>query len=109
MIGVTDGSPVVLRNEGTRNHWLGLSLVGAKLNRQGLGARVVVTDNANRRQTFDVSSAGSYLSSNDPRIVVGLGAATGVRSVEIRWPRGKKQQLNNPTLDRYLAINDATR
>jgi hypothetical protein len=106
VIGVTDGSPVVLRNEGTRNHWLGLALAGAKFNRQGLGARVVVTDNTNRKQTFDVSSAGSYLSANDSRIIVGLGAATGVRSIEVRWSSNRNQEITNPVVDRYLTINE---
>ena len=74
-----DGSPLVLRNTGTRNHWLGVSLTGSKSNRQGLGARVTVTDNSGKKQVFDVTTAGSYISANDPRILVGLGDAKGVR------------------------------
>ena len=64
VVGVLDGSPVILRNNGTKNHWLGIRLVGSKSNRDGIGARVVVTGTNNRRQIFDVSTAGSYLSSN---------------------------------------------
>jgi hypothetical protein len=44
IMGVTDGAPLILRNDGTKNHWLGLSLSGAKSHRSGTGARVVVTD-----------------------------------------------------------------
>ncbi|MCM3871036.1 MAG: CRTAC1 family protein [Pyrinomonadaceae bacterium] len=106
IIGVLDGPPLILRNMGTRNHWLGVSLSGSKANRNGIGARVTVTETGGRKQTFDVTNAGSYLSSNDPRIVVGLGAATGVRSVEIRWPSGRIQTLANPGIDRYIAINE---
>jgi hypothetical protein len=106
VVGQTDGPPVILRNNGTRNHWLGLALAGAKGNRQGLGARVVVTDQGGGKQIFDVTSAGSYLSSNDPRLIVGLGARPGVRTVEVRWPDGKTQVLNAPAVDKYLAVRE---
>jgi enediyne biosynthesis protein E4 len=106
VLGQTDGPPVVLRNGGTRNHWLGVALVGAQGNRQGLGARVAVTDAAGRRQIFDVTTAGSYLSSNDPRLLVGLGTSAGVRSVEVRWPSGRAQTILNPAIDRYLVVNE---
>jgi len=66
----------------------------------------VVTDATGRKQIFDVSSAGSYLSSNDPRLIVGLGAATGVQAVEIHWPSGRTQRLSNPPIDRYETIRE---
>ena len=106
VLAETDGPPVILRNNGTKNHWLGLALVGAKGNRQSLGARLTVTDSAGGRQIFDVTAAGSYLSSNDPRVVVGLGSKTGVRSVEVRWPDGRTQTVSNPQIDRYVTINE---
>jgi len=106
VIAVSDDAPLILRNTGTRNHWLGISLAGSKSNRQGIGARVIVTDVTGRKQVFDVSSAGSYLSSNDPRIVVGLGAARGIRSVEVRWPSGRIQTISNPPIDRYINISE---
>jgi hypothetical protein len=106
VLAQTDGPPVILRNNGTKNHWLGLALVGAKGNRQALGARVVVTDSAGGRQVFDVTSAGSYLSSNDPRVVAGLGTKTGVRSVEVRWPDGRTQRIDNPGIDKYLTVTE---
>jgi hypothetical protein len=63
-----------------------------------------VTDSNNRRQVYEVWSAGSYLSSNDTRLIVGLGAAAGVRSVEVRWPGGRVQKLANPPVDKYLTL-----
>jgi hypothetical protein len=101
-----DGPPVILRNNGTRNYWLGISLTGVKSNRQGLGARIIVTEAGGRRQTFDVSTASSYLSSSDPRVLVGLGAVGNVVTVEVRWPSGKKQIINKPETDRYLTIRE---
>ncbi|HEV7906433.1 MAG TPA: ASPIC/UnbV domain-containing protein, partial [Pyrinomonadaceae bacterium] len=72
----------------------------------GTGARLVVTDSTGRRQTFDATNSGSYLSSSDPRLLVGLGAATGVASIEIRWPSGLRQTLAKPEIDRYLVITE---
>ena len=97
---------MILLNDGTKNHWLGISLIGAKSNHQGLGARIIVTEADGRKQTFDVSTAGSYLSANDPRVLVGLGKSPNVISVEVRWPSGKKQVINKPDIDRYLIIKE---
>ena len=105
VLGVLNDAPVILRNDGTKNHWLGVQLVGSKSNRQGLGARVVVTDSSDRRQVFDVSTAGSYLSSNDPRVIAGLGSG-GAKRIEIHWPSGGEQIVDNPQIDRYLTINE---
>ncbi|MGI9066890.1 MAG: CRTAC1 family protein [Pyrinomonadaceae bacterium] len=106
VISVLDSAPVVLRSNGTRNHWVGISLVGAKSNRTGIGARVTITDAAGKKQIFDANTAGSYLSSNDPRLLFGLGAATGIRSIEVRWPSGRVQTLADSKMDRYLVINE---
>jgi len=106
VLGVLNDSPVVLRNNGTKNHWLGIRIVGSQSNRDGLGARVIVLDNTGRRQIFDESTAGSYLSASDPRIIAGLGNASAVRTLEVQWPSGRKQIIANPELDRYLTINE---
>jgi enediyne biosynthesis protein E4 len=101
-----DGPPVILRNNGTRHHWLGISLSSAKSNRHGLGARLVVVETSGRKQTFDVSTASSYLSASDPRVLVGLGAVGNVAAVEVRWPGGNKQVVGKPGVDRYITIRE---
>jgi hypothetical protein len=98
VIAVNDDAPVILRNNGTRNHWLGLSV-------SRIGARVIVTDSNGQKHFFEATSAGSYLSSNDQRIVVGLGKARGIRSIEVRWPNGRVQTITNPTIDRYIRVS----
>ena len=105
VVGVLNDAPVILRNDGTKNHWLGIQLVGSKSNRQAIGARVVVLNGSDRRQVFDVSTGGSYLSSNDPRLIVGLGTA-GAKRVEIYWPDGQEQMIANPEIDRYMTIKE---
>jgi enediyne biosynthesis protein E4 len=108
VIAQTDGAAVILRNNGAaKNNWIGIALRGVKSAPNGEGARVTVTDATGRRQIFDASGgAGSYLSANDPRILVGLGAADKVKTVEIRWPSGKTQTLENPKINAYLLIKE---
>jgi len=106
IIATTNDAPVILRNNGTKNHWIGLQLVGAKQNRNGIGARVTLTDGSGRVQIADATTAGSYLASNDARILFGLGAMTKIASVEVRWTNGKTQTLTNPQTDRYQVINE---
>ena len=105
-IAVLDGSPVLLKNKGTKNHWVGFSLKGSKSNRDGIGARITITDTSGKKQIFDVSTAGSYLSSNDRRVVAGLGTVSGVSKVEVRWPTGNVQTITDPKIDRYLPVNE---
>jgi hypothetical protein len=106
VIAALDAAPIILRNNGAKNHWLGLTLTGTKSNRNGLGARVIVTDQTGRKRIYDVTTGGSYLSSSDQRVLMGLGAATGVRSIEIRWPSKRIQLIENPSIDRYHTITE---
>jgi hypothetical protein len=106
VISVLNDSPLILHNNGSANHWLGISLLGSKSNRQGIGVRVIVTDSNGRKQIFDVSTAGSYLSASDPRIIAGLGNASGVNALEVRWPSGLSQTVSNPGIDRYITVSE---
>ena len=101
------GRRLLLRNNGTKNHWLGLSLVGSKSNRNGIGARVTVTDSAGKKQIFDANTSGSYLASNDPRIVVGLGSAS-VRKVEVSG-RAESFRLLRAAVRSVLDLNENRR
>jgi len=53
-----------------------------------------------------VSTSGSYLSTNDSRVIAGLGNATAIKTVQVDWPSGQKQTLSNLGLDRYVTINE---
>lgn len=106
VISQTDGTPVILKNNGTKNHWIGFDLRGSKSAPNGEGARIVVTDLKNKKQTFDLSNSGSYLSANDARLLVGLGETNSLKSVEIRWNGGKSQMLDNPEIDRYHTVKE---
>jgi hypothetical protein len=60
------------------------------------------------RQRADVLSGGSYLSSNDPRPHFGLGQATTVEAMEVRWPSGKVEKFTVPAVDRIITITEGT-
>ncbi|HEY8562484.1 MAG TPA: CRTAC1 family protein [Pyrinomonadaceae bacterium] len=105
VIAQTGAAAVILKNDGAKNNWLGFDLRGgAKSAPRGEGSKIIVTDMAGKKQTFEVGGAGSYLAANDPRVVAGLGAAGGVRAVEIRWSSGKIQKLENPAVNRYHVV-----
>jgi enediyne biosynthesis protein E4 len=109
VINVMDGHPVLLRNvSDDKNHWLELKLVGGpKSERDAIGATVYVTANG-MKQREDVLSGGSYLSTNDPRPHFGLGQATKVADIEVRWPSGKVEHFLAPGVDRILTISEGS-
>jgi len=106
LVTVNDDAPILLKNLAARsNHWLGVKLVGKKANRDAVGAKVVWQSGDFRRSREKVG-AGSYLSSHDPRLVLGLGARTKVDSLEVHWPAPSTriEKIENPPIDRYLTI-----
>jgi len=100
-----DGAAMILHNKGVAGtHWVGFELAGTKSNRMALGARVTVTAGG-MTQTDEVRSGGSYLSQNDLRLHFGLGQATKIDSVEVRWPSGKVEKLGGGLVpDRFYAV-----
>jgi enediyne biosynthesis protein E4 len=107
VINCLDHTPVLLRNvSADNNHWVGLALIGGSRSpRDAVGTTVYLTANG-IRQRGDVMSGGSFESSNDFRLHFGLGQATTVDKVEIRWPDGAKETYSLPDIDRYFAIEE---
>jgi hypothetical protein len=87
-------------NAGGKAHWLTISLRGTRSNRDGFGARVQVNG-----QTRFATSAGSYLSASDKRLHFGLGAAEKTK-VEVVWPSGIHQTLNEVHADQFLEVRE---
>jgi hypothetical protein len=86
-----------------QGHWLILKLEGTQSNRSAIGARVKVVT-GQHSQWNEVRSGGSYLSQNDLRLHFGVGAAGKIDRIEITWPDGTKQTLENQPADRVLTI-----
>jgi enediyne biosynthesis protein E4 len=106
LISVNNGAPLLLRNNaGRHNHWLGIRLIGKKCNADAVGAKVTYQAGDLNRSRMKVAG-GSYLSSHDPRMVLGLGKRDKMDWVEVTWPMpgGRTQRFVNPPVDRYLTI-----
>lgn len=108
VVTTNGGAAYILHNEtATSNHWLTLNLVGHKSNRDAIGAEIKVTTSRGL-QLVTVSTAGGYLSSNDKRTHFGLGTDTVVREIEILWPSGIVQRLEQVKADQVLKIDEPT-
>jgi hypothetical protein len=95
LINNLDGPPTLLRNDGgNRNNSLVIKCVGTKSNRSAIGTRVQVTAGGHN-QMDEVTSGSSYYSQNDFRLHFGLGDRTNADTIELRWPSGVKERLQN--------------
>lgn len=95
--------PSLLRNDlRGRNHWLKVKLIGTKSNRSAIGARVLM-HYGSKVQAQSVLSQSSYYSANDPRLHFGLGEVKVV-DIDIYWPSGMRDRLENVTADQLITI-----
>ena len=96
--------PMLLRNEGgNRNNWLGLQLIATKSNPAAVGAIITWQAGGLKRSRLK-TGGGSYLSSHDPREILGLGSAKKIDYVEIRWPSGRVDKLTNLPINSYVKV-----
>jgi len=105
-IGNNGAAPLLLKNNaGEGNHWLGLKLQGTACNRDAIGALITWSAGGAKRSKLK-TGGGSYLSSHDPREVLGLGAATAIDFVEIKWPQpsGRVERFTDLPIDRYVTV-----
>jgi hypothetical protein len=79
--------------------------VGTRSGRDAIGARVSLTA-AGRVRTRARVGGGSYLTASDPRLLFGLGRATRVDVVEVRWPSGLVESFPVPPIDRYTTLRE---
>lgn len=94
-----------LQNESPQQHWLGLKLTGATVNRDAIGAEVRVKTSLGE-QVKVIRSGEGFLSDSDKRLVFGLGAQTTIDEVVITWPGGRRQQLRIVAVDRYWRVEE---
>lgn len=99
-----DGTSALLRNDGgNRKHWLGLTLKGENGIASGMGAKVTVYASG-RKQVLVNQWAMGYLSSNDPRMHIGLGDSDIIERLEVKWPGGETETFENIAANRYITI-----
>jgi hypothetical protein len=100
------GGPLLLyENRAPRKHYLTVSLRGRASNRQGIGARLTAVA-AGQRQVRELFPANGYRSQSPNTIHFGLGDATVVESLTVRWPSGKVQELKGLAGDRHIVIDE---
>lgn len=98
--------PFLLRNRTPRaGHWLKLALVGARRNRDALGALISVTAGGRTWQTEALAPTG-FLLQGDPRVHLGLGDTARVDTLRIQWPGGGTQELKDLAVDRVLTVRE---
>src|SRR5580693_4483644 len=101
LVATNNGPAYLYRNDGgNKNHWLQIRLSGTKSNRDGIGAVVKI---GNQMQT--VHSGSSYCSASDLALTFGLGSES-TTSIDIRWPSGIHQKMNNVKADQRLTVQE---
>ncbi len=107
----SNGPARLLRNDGAnQNDMLRVKLVGTRSNRDGIGARVLLTTSTGQRMSAMVKSGSSYLSQSELPLTFGLGKPDSSKriSLEIRWPSGLKQTINDIHPDQFITVKEAT-
>jgi enediyne biosynthesis protein E4 len=95
-----------LNQIGNRKHWLGLRLVGDKPARDMLGSRIEIVISKDNVLWRRARTDGGYCSSQDPRVLAGLGDAKSVEAVRVHWPSGKVEEWKNLAIDRYITLKE---
>lgn len=105
IVNLNDHCIFLRNNKGNQNNWLTLKLTGTSSNRDGIGARVKLTAGG-KTQTAQKKSTTGYLSQNDPRMHFGLDKSQIVDRIEITWPSGKVQTLENIKTNQILEVKE---
>ncbi len=96
---------LVRNDRANDHHWLAISLEGVTSNRDGIGARIKVVAGGHA-QHAQSKGGTSYLSSSDPRIFFGLGSQAKADVVEIVWPSGTVDRLDDVAADQFLTVKE---
>jgi enediyne biosynthesis protein E4 len=101
------GAPAELLHNVTPNsgHWIAVKLKGTKSNRDGIGSLVEI-EAGGRKQTAQRVAGSGYLSQDDDRLHFGLGTASKIDKLTVRWPSGRTQVLENVSADRILTVEE---
>ena len=105
LITTNGGAPVLLRNAGATHHSLRVRLVGARSNRDGIGAVVRVSPGG-ATQWQMLRSGSSYLSQSELVLTFGLGQQAAADAIEVRWPSGQVDKFGRTVADQILTIQE---
>ncbi len=108
LVNHKDGAPALLRNDTkSGNHWIRFILEGTKSNRDSIGTKLTVTAGG---LTIHRQRKGGYSmqSTNDHRVLIGVGKAGTVEKAVIRWPSGRTLTLENLKVDQDHKLTEPT-
>jgi hypothetical protein len=100
-----EGNVQLLHNRGNKNHWLKVKLVGNVSNRQAIGGTVIITTNG-ISQLREANAGIHRFAQDDTTIHIGVGGATVVDKVIVRWPSGRNRVLTHVATDQVLRISE---
>ncbi|MCI0624921.1 MAG: CRTAC1 family protein, partial [Acidobacteria bacterium] len=103
---LNDQAELLWNRSTSEYHWIQIELRGRRRNRDGIGARMRVTDRTGRVQYNHVTTSVGYASSSTKRVHFGLGTVSHVREIVVRWPSGASQTLNDVAADQRLRIEE---
>ena len=101
---IAQNAYVLHKSVSGNNHWVGIRTQGTRSNRDGIGCKIKITGSSGFTQFYTVNTAGSYLSASDRRVLAGLGAGAIVKRIEVRWPSGTVQTIENLKADQWLTL-----
>ena len=106
VIEVNNNAParLLLNLTGQDRQWLGVALVGKRGDSAVEGTRLEVFRDREPTLVRWAGAGGSYLSANDPRVLVGLGGRPGVTHVRVGWPHGPAEDYTVESVNRYLTL-----
>ena len=103
-----NGPYQLFHNRGNANHWLELRLRGVQSNRDGVGAKVVLTAGG-VSQLREQAGGVHRFAQNHKRLHFGLGSHTVATTVTVHWPSGVVQTLRNVAADQIVQVTEGTR
>jgi len=110
VVNCNDAPAVLLHSEGgPANHWLIVDTHGTASNRDGIGTAIRLVSESGAEQYGTVNTAGSYLSASDKRVHFGLDADRRVRLLELTWPSGRVQRIEDVAADQVLRVREPDR
>ncbi len=105
VVNMDDTLTLLHNTSPSAHHWLTVRTIGARSNRDGIGARVRLRAGG-REQVREVKTSGSFASASDPRVHFGLGPASKIESLEVKWPSGTVQTFTDVPGDRVILVHE---
>jgi hypothetical protein len=106
VISNMNAPPSLLVNDiRSSNHWVAFRTVGARSNRDGIGAKITVSAGG-RKRVDEVRSGSSYVSQSDLRVHFGLGSVNKIDFVEVHWPSGTVERYSDMSVDAIHVLRE---